>query len=45
MNEQCECPLCSALIDTSELELYQMITCHECGEDLEYIGEELIFTD
>jgi|SaaInlLV_10m_DNA_2_1039722.scaffolds.fasta_scaffold44250_2 uncharacterized paraquat-inducible protein A len=37
--KELECPSCSALIDVSEMETYEMFDCHECKTELEYIGD------
>jgi len=39
--KELECPGCGALIDVSELEKYDICTCHECGRDFEYVGDSL----
>ena len=38
-----ECPNCNALIDIDGIEEYSIITCHECGSQLEICGYDLIW--
>lgn len=43
--KELECPVCSALVDVTELEKYVELDCHECDSELEYTGTELIDID
>ena len=43
--EEKECPLCGALNRSDHLERYQGVSCHGCGEVLEYDGHGFWFVD
>ena len=45
MNDELECPNCSVLIYVSDMELYKMIICDDCGAQLEYVEDELILVE
>ncbi len=42
MIKELECPECSALVDVTGLQGYEIVKCHSCGIDLEFVGTELI---
>ena len=37
-----ECPECFTLIDISDVDNYELLSCPNCGQDLERVGFELI---
>lgn len=37
-----ECPYCTALVNVTNKEKYDLVYCEDCDSDLEYIGTELI---
>ena len=42
---ECECPNCGALIDTLETEKYELVKCHNCEMEFEFIGDGLVNPD